>query len=338
MEYYEKVVTIPTEMTEVFFPGRLYSKSVDKGCFFYEAGGFYHFYGRYSTNGFYISSCTDSFWENTLLGKIDFFRALCRLQFKRLMYAWGEAGGLLLALLCGAKEYTSSNVSENFRNSGLSHILALSGMHLSMFSSIAMFIGNKIGRKRLSFIIRIISLILFVWFAGLSPSLLRAFICSCLTLIAVMAGSKEPDMIMILSFSFLLQSIISPEDIHNLGFMLSYGALAGILLTNKLFFSLYSKVFPVYLSASLGSSTGAQVITIPIALKVFRSFAPIGIIATSIISPLITIFIYSGLILILLCLIFPGLQTPSGIFINLQYTIIKFLVSIFSKAFIWRIT
>lgn len=324
-------IFIPTEMTEAYFPGRLYSKSIDKGCYFYESGGYYHFQGKYNANGFYITKCTDNSWKNNIYGKIDLFRALCRLQFKRLMYAWGKAGGLLLALLCGAKEYTDSTVAENFRNSGLSHILALSGMHLSMFSSIAMFIGNKIGRKKISFIIRISALVIFVWFAGLSPSLLRAFICSTLTLLAIMTGTKDPDMIMILCFSFLLQSIISPEDIQNLGFMLSYGALAGILLTNKCFFQLYSKILPVYFSASLGSSTGAQIITIPIALKFFGSFAPIGIIATSIISPLITVFIYSGLILILLCLIFPVLQTPSGIFINLQYTVIKFGVSIFSN-------
>ena len=324
-------IYIPTEMTEAFFPGRLYSGSISKGSYFYESGGFYHFQGKFSQNGFYVLKCTDNYWINSIYGKIDFFRALCRLQFKRLMYAWGTAGGLLLALLSGAKEYTDPAVAESFRNSGLSHILALSGMHLSMFSSIAIFFGNKIGQKRITFIIRIFALVIFVWFAGLSPSLLRAFICSCLTLFALSAGAKEPDMILILSFSFLLQSIISPDDIQNPGFMLSYGALAGILLTNKFFYNLYSKTLPAYFSASLGSSTGAQIFTIPIALKFFKGFAPIGIVATSIISPLITIFIYSGLLLIVLCLIFPVLQTPSGIFINLQYTVIKFCVNIFSK-------
>ena len=124
--------------------------------------------------------------------------------FKRLMYKWGNAGGLLLALLCGAREYTDIAIAENFKNAGLSHVLALSGMHLSMFSSIAVLIGNKIGRKKLTYAIRIIVLILFVWFAGFSPSLLRAFICSTLTLIALMSSSKNPDMLLILCFSFLI--------------------------------------------------------------------------------------------------------------------------------------
>ena len=206
-----------------------------------------------------------------------------------------------------------------------------------MFSGIALFIGGKIGKKKLTFIIRVIALILFVWFAGFSPSLLRAFICSFLMIIAALANVSKPDMLIILCFSFLMQTIISPGDIYNTGFILSYSALAGILLTNKFFEKFYIRFLPKTLALSVSSSTGAQIFTAPISLKIFGTFSPIGIIATTVVSPIITIFIYAGLSLILLSLIFPFLSVPSGIFINFLYTIIKFLVNIFSKAFIWRI-
>ena len=335
-------VYIPIESVEAFFPGKLYSSSIGKkgaGAFLFEAGGLYNLSGKLSSDGqsFYISKCNSSGFPKTVYGRFDYFRALCRLQFKRLMYSWGAAGGLLLALLCGAKEYTSSEVSLNFRRAGLSHILALSGMHLSMFSGIAMFLGKKIKRKKISFIIRIIALVLFVWFAGFSPSLLRAFICSLLTIIATLANVEKPDMLLILCFSFLCQTIISPQDIYTSGFILSYTALAGILITNKFFRSIYIKFLPSYLANSLGSSTGAQVFTTPVSLGLFGSFAPIGIIATSIVSPFVTIFIYSGLALILLCLVIPVLSYPSGILLNLLYTIIKYLVGFFSKVPVWSI-
>lgn len=328
---------IPSESVETFFPGKLYSKSQKTGAYLYEAGGHYVFEGSYKNTIFIASKCIKNTWPSSIFGKIDFFRALCRLQFKRLMYSWGKAGGLLLSLLSGAKEYTEQDISEGFKNSGLSHILALSGMHLSMFSSIAIFLGNRIGRKKLTFILRIITLILFVWFAGFSPSLLRAFICSCLGLIAIMSGKKQPDMTLILCFSFIIQCIISPADIWNIGFMLSYGALAGIFIFNTYIFKFFSKILPGYFAASLASSCSAQTFTIPIALKKFGSFSPIGIIATTVVSPFITIFIYSGLLLILICLVFPVIQGPSGIFMNLQYTIIKFLVSYFSKFPKWSV-
>ena len=324
-------VYIPSESVEAYFPGKLYSAAEKKGAFLFETGGIYSLFGKNTKSGFYAEKCIDAFWENNKNGRVCKFRALCRLQFKRLMYCWKDAGGLLLALLSGAREYTESKLTKAFRLSGLSHILALSGMHLSMFSSIAIFCGDKIGRKRLTYLIRIIVLILFVWFAGFSPSLMRAFICSVLSLLAAICGTEKPDMIMILCFSFLLQSFISPDDIHNVGFMLSYGALAGILLTNQLFHKIYSKIFPSFISSSFASSTGAQIITAPIGLKIFGTFSPIGIVATTVISPMITVFIYSGLILIILSLIIPNFYKFSGFFMNFLYTVIKFFVMLFSK-------
>lgn len=330
-------VYIPTEMVESYFPGKLFSLAKNKGAFIYEAGASYTFHGKFSKDGFYVKECSSCSWPTNLFGKIDYFRALCRLHFKRLMYKWGQGGGLLLALLSGSKEYTESTTSDAFKNAGLSHILALSGMHLSMFSAISLFLGNIIGRKKLTYIIRIIALIFFVWFAGFSPSLLRAFICAILSLLSTMYGSKKTDLLLILCFSFLLQSIISPSDIYNIGFIMSYGALAGIIISSSFFRFFYSKLFPNFISNSLAASSGAQIITAPISLKVFGSFAPIGIIATSIVSPLITIFIYSGLALIILSLLIPILEGPSGIFINFQYNIIKYLVLIFSRIPKWSV-
>ncbi len=324
-------ILIPAEMVEAFYPGKLFSSAKRKGTFLWEAGGIYTVKGKTVSNQFLVSECKNAFFPENAYGKIDFFRALCRLQFKRLMYSWGNGGGLLLALLSGSKEYTEQTVTEAFRKSGLSHILALSGMHLSMFSGIAMFIGKKIKRKKLSFIIRTVAVILFVWFAGFSPSLLRAFICNCLLILSSLADNENPDMLSILCFSFLLQTVITPESLFNIGFILSYAALAGILIFNRLLTSLYVRFLPYYFTMSLSSSTSAQIFTAPISLKVFGCFCPIGIIATSIISPLITFFIYSGLALIILSLIFPFISTASGFFVNIQYNVIKLLVGFFSK-------
>lgn len=322
-------VFIPSSLVEVYFPGKLYTAS-NKGSFLYEAGGFYSFSGKFVNQGFLVDSCNYSFWKNNFTGKIDYFRALCRLQFKRIMYSWKEGGELLLALLSGAKEYTEDATKESFKNAGLSHILALSGMHLSMFSSIAVFFGEKLKNKKLTYLLKIIMLLIFVWFAGFSPSLLRAFICSMLFIIASMSSSAKPDMILILCFSFLIQLIISPSDLLNTGFLLSYGALAGILLTGN-FFRQFTDIFlPKHISTSFSSSLGAQVITAPISLNFFGAFSPIGIIATTIVSPLITVFIYSGLILIIVTLMFPGFSTYSGIFVNFLYTVIKTIVNYFS--------
>ena len=209
-------VYIPSALAEAYSPGKLFSEarrarktfveknnalsSRETAVPLFESGGHYVFRGKLTKNGFYIATCTGSHWKNTPRGRLSHFRALCRLHFKRLMYSWGSGGGLLLALLSGAKEYTNQETAKAFRLAGLSHILALSGMHLSMFSAIAIFFGNKAGVKKVSFFLRISALLLFVWFAGFSTSLIRAFICSILMIASSIAGVKTPDMLCILCF------------------------------------------------------------------------------------------------------------------------------------------
>ena len=327
-------IMLPSEFAEAYSPGKLFSDSQKKHsgqAFLYEAGGHCTFRGRLTNNVFYIRECTAYEWPSSWRGRLQHLRALCRLHFKRLMYGWGRGGGLLLALLCGAREYTEPSTQEAFRRAGLSHILALSGMHLSMFSAIALFFGNKAGIRKLTFILRISALFGFVWFAGFSPSLSRAFICSLLTIAATIAGAKKPDLLSILCFSFLLQSSLCAQDIHSSAFILSYGALAGILLSANLFKRFYSKFCPKTIASSLSAATGAQTFTAPISLKLFSAFSPIGIVSATVVSPFVTVFIYSGLLLILLSLIFPILSKPSGIFINLQYTVITYIVNLFSN-------
>ena len=135
----------------------------------------------------------------------------------------------------------------------------------------------------------------------------------------------------VLCFAFVVQSILFPDDLMNTGFLLSYGSLTGIVLLSDYFRKLYSFLFPKVLASSFGASTGAQCFSFPVSLKLFGSVSPIGIISGVCISPLITIFIYSGLIFIILGFIFPPLIRFGGIFMQIQYNLIDKMVSLFSK-------
>lgn len=322
-------VFIPSDFIEAYFPGRLYSSA--KVSSLIESGSFVVLEGSFSEGTFFARNVLQSFFESEKHSKIKVFRAKGRLKFKQMMYSWGNAGGLLLALLSGAREYTENLVSENFRKAGLSHILALSGMHLSMFSGLALFLGGTIGRKRITLILQLCAISTFVWFAGFSPSLLRAFICVLVVMIQGILALEKSDMISILSFSFFVQTVLSPNDLNNTGFILSYGALCGILLTGEFFRKIYSFIFPGKIASSLASSSGAQLITLPVSAKLFGVITPIGIISSVFISPLVTLFIYSGLVLIILGLLFSPF-IPTGEFImGIQYNFIKNMVGIFAK-------
>lgn len=267
----------------------------------------------------------------TLKSKIIKFRSLCRLQFKRLMYGWGNAGGLLLALISGSREYTEPEVGTAFKNAGLSHILALSGMHLSLFGGIALFLGKKVSTKRIASGIQLAALCFFVWFAGISPSLFRAFLSALIIFLASVLKINAPEGLSILSLTFLIHIMIFPSHIFDAGFMLSYSSLAGIILFSKSVKKIIHPFVPYKIRSSLGDSASAQATTAPVALRLFGKVMPVGIAASVVVSPLITVFLYFGLSGIVLCLILPFLSGPVSGIMNCIYDFIKLLVLFFSR-------
>lgn len=321
-------VYFPVEIIEAFFPGKLYSLSKDSASLI-ESGSFVQLYGNFTKNAFYVSRVASVKMTDSDFG-FKRLRAYSRQLFRKMMFSWGNAGGLLLSLLAGSREYTSINLSDSFRKAGLSHVLALSGMHLSILMGIAVVIGDKLKNRKLMLSLQLISITIFVWFAGFSPSLLRAFICSFVLLFEELVSIKKSDMIEVLAFSFLVQVTIRSDDLFTLGFILSYGALCGILLFSSFFKRIFTRFTPGKLACNLAASAGAQTTTIPVSLKFFGAINPIGIISTVFVSPLISLFIYSGLIFIIISLMIPQLVTAGGIFLNLQYNLIVILVDFFA--------
>lgn len=330
-------VLVPSEQIEAHFPGKLYTAIKDNRYVLCEQGSFIRAKGKSTAEDLFVAGNVENL--NPRHKKIvQFFfktRAVLRIQFRRLMYAWGAAGGLLLALLSGIREYTENSVGENFKNAGLSHVLALSGMHLNLFSGIAGKTAGKTAGKLISakktMLFQFIAVVLFVYFAGFTPSLFRAFLCTIISFTAVILKLKDFSMLHVLSTSFLLHVSLKPEDIFEAAFILSYSALAGILLMSEFFKFLLIIKTPEKLTDSISASTGAQFFTAPISLKMMDTFAPVGIISTVVISPLITIFIYSGLLLIIICLIFPFFVPAADFFLKIIYNSIAFIVMIFAK-------
>lgn len=328
-------VIVPAAVVEAFFPGKLYSaaKAVSQnGGILCETGVNILLCGKFTMEGLFISKSAESFgWDDDFFGKLSHFRALGRLQFRRLMYFWGEAGGLFLALLSGIRDYTDKAVSDSFRRAGLLHILALSGMHLSLFSMLSKKISTKIVGNKISRVFQIVSVCVFVWFAGFSPSLFRAFLCSVILLLADIVNYKRIKMLHVLALAFLIHIVFFPNDVFSVAFKLSYGALLGILLFGEFFASLFSPVIPIGISHPLGASAGAQCFTAPISAWIFKVVTPIGIVSSLIVSPLITVFIYAGLFFILFSLCFPFFAPVGSFFMKIVYSTIVTLVLFFSK-------
>ena len=335
----EVTLFIPSDFVEAFYPGKIYSSASAQGG----RGGLVENGAEFSfavesieksgmKHCFLVKGGKSLGWEGTAFTKNVFrFRALCRLQFKRLMYAWGNAGGLLLALLSGSREYTEKSVSDGFRDSGLSHILALSGMHLGLFGAIAGFFGKKARGRNFGDALQLGAVVFFVWFAGGSPSLFRAFLAALILYLNSLFRMNRPDGLSLLSACFIIHVLIFPCHIFEAAFMLSYASLGGIIVFGKFFKKIYPFFVPYKMRLSLADSSAAQLATAPVSIRIFGKIAPIGIIASLFVSPLVFLFLYLGLFGVIICLLLPFLSDPFNDIMNGVYFLIKKLVLFFGK-------
>ncbi len=323
-------VLLPSEIVESVYPGKLYSLTGKK--ILAEKGENIICQGNWSKNymAFIAQDIKALGHQQGIIGQIVHLRAICRLIFKRLLFSWGAAGGLILSLLSGSREYTEESIAKAFKNAGLSHILALSGMHLSFFSGVTGNFGKRVfGIKSLVFF-KILGIVFFIWFAGLSPSLFRALLCAIIIILAKSVYCININMIEVLCAAFLIHCVCLPNDIQSAAFMLSYASLLGILLFSSRINRHLCPLMPACISNSLSASIGAQTATAPISLSLFGTIMPIGIIASLVISPMVTIFLTTSLIAILLGLFLPFLSPAFGAILNIMYTAISLPLSFFA--------
>ena len=320
-------VLIPRKIVEAHYPKKLYS--VQSSDVIVENGANIKFSVNVLNEDeklFIADNAQFLGWKN----KISYFRGNARLNFKRLLSTWGSAGGFLLALLSGSREYTEDSISQFFALAGLSHVLALSGMHVSIFSCTTEKLFKNICGKKVTSVISLCSVILFVWFAGLSPSLSRALISSLLIFFTSFFCIKT-DSLNLLALTFLIQIMIFPADFFSVSFILSYLSLCGILCLSKFFSYHFARFSGRTIGSSLASSTSAILFTSPVCVKIFGYICPIGIISTMIISPLVTWFLIIGIFCVIFSLIFPAISSPLGTILQILYYVIKCVSGFFAK-------
>ena len=139
----------------------------------------------------------------------------------------------LYAFILGKSSYLGENEYENYKINGVTHLFALSGLHVSMFSLILLKIFKKFRMKENMVIIVIsIFLMLFSFVASFTPSILRAVIFFILSNINKLYYFYiKPKNILYLTFVILI--IINPFYIFNIGFVLSFTITYFILLFNE---------------------------------------------------------------------------------------------------------
>lgn len=215
--------------------------------------------------------------------------------------------GVFLGILLGYDEYISDEIKQNFSDSSLSHLLAVSGAHVS-YVVLGMFILFKYIKipKKFNKIFSCILLIFYLYIINFTPSVTRAVIMSIISIIQVILYRKQ-DIATTISFSSLLILISNPYKILNIGFLLSYAGSVGIIVFSKKFEELKEEKIKIKLLKTMKSmcfvTISAQILILPITIYYFNTISATFIISNIIAGIIIGPITIIGLVIIIVSFI-----------------------------------
>ncbi|MEG1390871.1 MAG: ComEC/Rec2 family competence protein [Angelakisella sp.] len=226
------------------------------------------------------------------------------------------ATDVTVALLFSANEYISPSLRSSFQKSGMSHLLAVSGLHLSILVwTLVAWVKRIGGGKWSQAAVGSLATLLIFLAAGMTPSVFRASLMTILTLLAGLL-SRKSDGLTSLSVAAVLLVAASPPVITNLSFLLSFSAVAGILLLSSRFSIFLEQLWVSrfshcgkaarWLLGSISTSMAAQLATAPVVALAFGSLPLLGTVINLIAIPLVYPVLIFGFIACLLLVPFPS--------------------------------
>ena len=250
-----------------------------------------------------------------------------------------DTAGFAKALLLGDRTDISYELNTAFKVSGIMHIIAVSGLHVTILFTLI----NMLCLKRRWFValIGIPSLLLFAAVAGFTPSVVRACIMQCLMIGAILFN-KEYDGPTELSFAALVMMIGNPLVITSVSFQLSVGCMIGIFLFQKPIYewmngcvsfkkgSFLRRIWNGF-AASVSVTLSAISLTTPLSAYYFGAVSVVGILAN-----LLTLwavsFVFYGIIAVCVTgLMMPSLATTIALAISWLVRYILLVANILSS-------
>lgn len=219
----------------------------------------------------------------------------------------------LYTFILGNTSLLEQDTKKSFQNNGISHLFAVSGMHITLISTLLMYLLKKITKNHdISYIITIFILLFYTFITNFSSSILRAFLLFLLIYInkKFKFNLKTIEIIMLI---LLILLMYNPFYIYSIGFKFTF--IISIIL---ILFSKKINNFKNYFSKLLMTSLISFFISLPIVINNFFEINLISPLLNFIFVPFISIIIFP---FSLISLIFPFLD-------NTFYIIVKFMENI----------
>ncbi len=203
----------------------------------------------------------------------------------------GDTAGLMIAVLTGDKSYISDEFYNCSKLAGVIHLMAVSGLHLSVWVFVVGAVLERKGKKsKLAYIAMMAAVIFMMFFASFTGSVRRAGFMTLLYLVGKILG-KNSDALNSLGFSLAVILTASPYSVFDVGFLLSLLSTSGILI---MAFPLSDSIFKrlntehaekplykllVYVAESVLVSVSVAVFTFPVMYYQFGYISSVSVIS-----------------------------------------------------------
>jgi competence protein ComEC len=203
--------------------------------------------------------------ENPFLAVVNVIRQQISQTFYK--YLPSDLAGLLLGIVIGIKVNFSSQFANSLRLSGVMHVVAASGMNVTMVGGFFFYAFSLMLRRQWAIVITICLITFYAFLAGLQPSIVRAVIMG-IILFASQIWGRQNYSLYSLMLAFLGMVFVWPQYLTDVGFQLSFAATLGLLFIPQVFGRLRD-----FVSEDLITTVSAQAATLPILLISFGTYS-----------------------------------------------------------------
>lgn len=222
----------------------------------------------------------------------------------------GEVFHLVSAVSLGAREELEPETTQSFSKTGVTHVLAVSGMNVGIIFVVLDWMLRFLKRKKGGIILRTLLILSAVWgyalITGLSASVLRAAAMFSFIVIGK-SLSRDPNIYNTLAASAFVLLCFNPELVYDVGFQLSYAAVFSIVYFHPFLYGLcYFKYWiPDQIWILVTVSVAAQIGTLPFLLHYFHQFPTWFLLANLLVIPLVTVILYLSFIVFAVAPVIP---------------------------------
>ena len=321
VKYEAMVLTTPVEKPKTMAVDILLTHSSQKlKCYFYkdersrslQVGDGILIQSRINpNNSTYVASWN---WQKARvsladLSVIDRSRLFFLQQRSRLLRRFSSHGlkdeqyAVVAAMVLGDKTGLTKQLKETYSITGASHVLALSGLHLSIIYMLLslLLVGGQ--RRALSQLLMILVIWAYAFLVGLPVSVIRsAMMLSVYALLSL--GHRDRMSVNTLAFTAIIMLMVNPMSLFDVGFQLSFMAVLFILIWYPVFMGMITQPFLFshrivkWLWSMLAVSCAAQLGTAPLVAYYFGRFSTWFLMTNIVVIPAATLILYLALVVL----------------------------------------